>query len=72
MMYQVEYVERGWECPKCGHVYSPKTTMCLVCPMKDATATNVPDSAEITWITKQFGATVPAASCGVEGCKCGR
>ena len=22
---------KGWECPKCGRVYSPFTSMCLYC-----------------------------------------
>lgn len=22
---------KGWECPKCGRVYSPSTPMCLYC-----------------------------------------
>lgn len=22
---------KGWECPKCGRVYSPYTSMCLYC-----------------------------------------
>jgi hypothetical protein len=26
--------QRGWECPKCGHVYSPAVAMCLTCPGK--------------------------------------
>ena len=23
---------QGWECPKCGRVYSPSTSMCFTCP----------------------------------------
>lgn len=28
---------QGWECPKCGRVYSPYTSMCSYCP------------AQLTW-----------------------
>ena len=24
-------IPQGWECPKCGRVYSPSTTMCFTC-----------------------------------------
>ena len=24
-------VDKGWECPKCGRVYSPSTVQCLHC-----------------------------------------
>ncbi len=23
---------QGWECPKCGRVYSPSTSQCFACP----------------------------------------
>jgi uncharacterized OB-fold protein len=25
-------IQQGWECPKCGSVYSPITIKCVVCP----------------------------------------
>lgn len=25
------FIRQGWECPKCGRVYSPDTAMCLYC-----------------------------------------
>jgi uncharacterized OB-fold protein len=25
-------IQQGWECPKCGCVYSPLTSKCNVCP----------------------------------------
>lgn len=28
------FIQKGWECPKCGRVYSPITPMCLYCGNK--------------------------------------
>lgn len=30
----------GWECPKCGRVYSPLTSMCAHCGRSDQIKTN--------------------------------
>lgn len=30
----------GWECPKCGRVYSPTTTMCQYCGGQSTTVSN--------------------------------
>lgn len=31
-------INQGWECPKCGRVYSPTTPMCFYCvPVKGMT-----------------------------------
>ena len=27
-------IQQGWECPKCGRVYSPTTPMCSHCPQE--------------------------------------
>ena len=29
--YQKKPPQQGWQCPLCGRVYSPTTTMCLYC-----------------------------------------
>lgn len=29
--YQYTFTPKGWECPKCGRVYSPSTIMCFYC-----------------------------------------
>lgn len=26
-----DWIQKGWECPKCGRVYSPSTSMCHYC-----------------------------------------
>jgi len=31
VIYQVMSHNMGWECPKCGRVYSPTTSMCAFC-----------------------------------------
>jgi hypothetical protein len=30
---------QGWECPKCGRVYSPAMVMCSYCPQQVVTTT---------------------------------
>jgi uncharacterized OB-fold protein len=44
MIHQHGFTQQGWECPKCGRVYSPTTIMCLSCPqtVKTNTTTNTP------------------------------
>lgn len=27
----IPFYQQGWECPKCGRVYSPTTVMCFYC-----------------------------------------
>jgi hypothetical protein len=39
MIHTHGFTQQGWECPKCGKVYSPSTPMCLTCPQKTATTT---------------------------------
>lgn len=34
MNYPNVTIQKGWECPKCGRVYSPITPMCLSCPQQ--------------------------------------
>ena len=31
--------QQGWECPKCGGVYSPTTPQCFQCPQATVTTT---------------------------------
>lgn len=30
-MLEANFVEKGWECPKCGAVMSPSTSCCVNC-----------------------------------------
>lgn len=30
-MFEQSFCQQGWECPKCGRVYSPSTSMCRFC-----------------------------------------
>lgn len=34
-----ELIQKGWECPKCGRVYSPSTLMCYYCGNEKTFAT---------------------------------
>lgn len=40
-----QYVQQGWQCPLCGRVYSPWTSMCHYCggDSKTFTVTTVPE-----------------------------
>ena len=31
-------INQGWECPKCGSVYSPLTSKCSICPQGTITS----------------------------------
>lgn len=35
MLNDPKFIRQGWECPKCGRVYSPDTSMCMYCGQKD-------------------------------------
>ena len=37
-------IQQGWECPKCGGVYSPYTNKCNLCPQSITTATSTSTS----------------------------
>jgi hypothetical protein len=34
-------IQQGWECPKCGCVYSPLTMKCNVCPQSITSGTSI-------------------------------
>ena len=39
-MTNFNFVQQGWECPKCKRVYSPTTIMCIACPSLTASTSN--------------------------------
>lgn len=48
MSYTKGTIQQGWECPKCGRIYSPTTPMCSHCPQKvkpSATTNNLVNRA---------------------------
>ena len=49
-MKDFNFIQQGWECPKCKRVYSPTTTMCIACPQytKSITTTNTLISSDGT------------------------
>ena len=38
-MFQTNFIQQGWECPKCKRVYSPTTMMCIACPQQTQATT---------------------------------
>ena len=36
---------KGWECPKCGRVYSPNTSMCFFCGGIKTTVSKIKDTS---------------------------
>lgn len=34
---EVEFVQQGWQCPKCHRIYSPSTPMCFYCYQEEPT-----------------------------------
>ena len=40
-MNDFSYSPKGWECPKCGRVYSPTTPMCMHCPQQVTSGTTI-------------------------------
>lgn len=50
--YYSQPIAQGWECPKCGRVYSPSMVMCSYCVPK----------ATVTTGTSNIGITPPEHS----------
>ena len=46
-------IQQGWECPKCGSVYSPITSKCVVCPQV-VNLTSGTSTSGTTFICTQF------------------
>jgi uncharacterized OB-fold protein len=52
-MSKNQLIQQGWECPKCGSVYSPITSKCVVCPQV-VNITSGTSSSGTTFICTQF------------------
>ena len=42
-MNENPFIKQGWECPKCGRIYSPSTSMCKYCGGDENIATSISD-----------------------------
>lgn len=45
-------IQQGWECPKCGGVYSPYTNKCNLCPQSITLGTST--STGTTFLCTEF------------------
>jgi ribosomal protein S27AE len=59
MIHTHGFTQQGWECPKCGKVYSPSTPMCLTCPQKTTTITTTGTQLDgkLNWTWNTDGTT---------------
>jgi uncharacterized OB-fold protein len=48
MSYPNQTIQQGWECPKCGRIYSPTTPMCLHCPQEIKPSVNIDTNDLVT------------------------
>ncbi len=56
-MYNSDYnfIQQGWECPKCHRIYSPTQSFCLYC--NDRRVTYSSSTAKSEWIYKDNSRT---------------
>jgi hypothetical protein len=64
-------IQQGWECPKCGSVYSPITTKCVVCPQV-VNITSGTSSSNTTFICTQFLGEGLTSTTSPRCMKCGK
>lgn len=58
---------QGWQCPICGRVYSPDTSMCWYCD-KGTTVDSTPKSEQLerktgVWLIHKFGSDAQCSEC---------
>jgi hypothetical protein len=66
MIHQHRFTQQGWECPKCGRVYSPSTMMCLSCPQE--VKTNITTTATCSGFVSDTvnSSSTKCMKCGLE------
>ena len=50
-----QFPQQGWECPKCGGVYSPTTPQCFRCPEQTVTTGDAAGSAKLLGVCPSCG-----------------
>lgn len=48
-MFETAFAQQGWQCPVCGRVYSPSTTMCLYCNNNTERTASTTGTYKIEW-----------------------
>lgn len=63
MNNQINWLQQGWECPKCGAVMSPYTNCCVNCRGNKGggIATTITDGNPITKIQEEYN--IPSSIC---------
>ena len=59
-------IPKGWECPKCGRVYSPSTPMCFTCVGTSIPAINACNQFIADTENKSSGLNTRCMNCGKE------
>ena len=62
-------IQQGWECPKCGCVYSPLTIKCNVCPQHLTFGTS---STSTTFFCTQFVEEANGSTVNTKCMRCGK
>ena len=60
-------IQQGWECPKCGSIYSPLTSKCNICPQNILVGTSTSNTLLCTkFVSEEVGtsSTSRCANCG--------
>ncbi len=55
MSYPNQTIQQGWECPKCGRIYSPTTPMCSNCPQEVTPWASTNDLVTRTYTSTSIG-----------------
>jgi uncharacterized OB-fold protein len=55
MSYPNQTIQQGWECPKCGRIYSPTTPMCSHCPQEVTPWASTNDLVNRAYTTTSIG-----------------